>query len=99
MKRTNTNGHIYNISENDFGIICFSFPWQNKLPMRWGKNKMTPSQWPIGCQLPKWCGGGNILTRKAVQELEFFGRSSIQEKGHVITVISYYYSYVILLIL
>ena len=50
--------------ENVFGIILeFSFPWSNLLPTRWGKNQLTPSQWRIGCRLPKWCVGGSILTK------------------------------------
>ena len=65
-------------SENGFGIVCFSFPWSNLLPTRWGKNQLTPSQWPIGCRLPRWCGGGSIFTKKAVQELEHFGQFGLQ---------------------
>ena len=48
------------------------------LPTRWGKNQLTPSQWPLGCWLPKWCGGGSIFTKKAVHELEHFGQFGLQ---------------------
>ena len=48
------------------------------LPTRWGKNQLTPRQWPLGCYLPKWCGGGSIFTKKAVEELQHFGRFGIQ---------------------
>ena len=65
--------------ENGFGIICFSQnAWSDKLPTRWGKNQLTPSQWPLGCYLPKWCGGGSIFTKKAVEKLEHFGQFGIQ---------------------
>ena len=63
--------------ENGTGIFCFSFPWSNLLPTRWGKNQLTPSEWPMGCRLPKWCGGRSILTKKAVQELELFGQFGV----------------------
>ena len=73
-----THSIFIRFSENGFGIVCFSYPYSNILPTRWGKNQLTPSQWPLGCYLPKWCGTGSIFTKKAVEELEHFGRSGIQ---------------------
>ena len=66
------------ILDNDFGVLCTTVIGHEKHPMRWGKNKMSAKVWPVGCELPKFCGGTNVFTRRAVEVMEKYSKFQLQ---------------------